>query len=489
MSSHFTRREFLLTGLGALSALATGCGGSTAASQPNIPPNVPQTANYVFPQGFIWGAATSAYQIEGAWNEDGRGVSIWDTFAHTPGKIINGDTGDVACDHYHRYHDDVALMTQLHLGSYRFSISWPRIFPIGSGSPNQLGIDFYNRLTDEILAAGIRPLPTLFHWELPQTLQDAGGWANRDTAFRFADYADTMARTLGDRLKVWLIFNEPGIFTQLGYLWGSHAPGIADFPTFLKVSHVANIAQGQAFQAMKAGNSALAISSAFAMSPQEPNSSSAADQDAAERSHAFNNVWHLDPPLKGQYPDAFRPLPAAQMDIRAGDMDLIRAPFDFIGLNNYSRSIAGYSASGTLPGLEVWWGGGNVGSKTDMGWEVWPNGIYEIIMRVWRDYHLPIEVTENGCGYSDAPDANNVIHDQRRIDFYSGYLKSVHQAIQESANVRAYHAWSLIDNFEWTYGYTQKFGLTWVDFQTQARTIKNSGRWYAQLAQSNTLVA
>jgi beta-glucosidase len=460
------RRTFLEAGIGALGAATIRCGKSSSASSPS-------SAVRSFPPGFLWGAATSAYQIEGGWNADGKGESVWDRFAHTPGKILNGDTGDVACDHYHRYREDVELMRRLNLGSYRFSISWSRIQPDGHGSVNRAGLDFYDRLTDEILAAGIRPLPTLFHYDLPQALSDRGGWTVRDTAQRFADYAATVASALGDRIQSWLLLNEPWVFTLQGYLTGGFPPGVADWPTYLRSTHVVNIAQGQAFRAVRAVAGRSRLSTAFSMGPFEPRSSSPEDQAAVERAHAFNNLWFLEPAIHGRYPDALRPLPDALMDIRSGDMDLVRAPFDFIGINTYQRGIAWAESPSLIPGLDASFGLATVGPKTDYGWEVWPQSIHDIVVRIHRDYGLPIEITENGCGYNDGPNAAGDIADKRRIDFHRGYLAALHEAIQEGADVRAYHAWSLMDNFEWTNGFSQRFGLVYVDFSSEQRTVKD----------------
>lgn len=482
-----TRREFVKASLGAMGAVAVGCGGGTS------PHPTPSSTILEFPQGFLWGAAASSYQIEGGWNADGKGPSIWDEFVHeTPSPIDNGDTGDIACDHYHLYAQDVALMSSLKLGSYRFSISWPRVLPTGSGAINQPGLDFYDKLTDDLLAAGIRPLPTLFHWDLPQAVSDQGGWTARDTAQLFADYAAVMVNALGDRISTWLILNEPMWFTLLGYWTGSNAPGLAsDFTRYISATHIVNIAQGQAFQAMKAANANLKIGSACSMTPIEPKTDSSADQDAAGRLHALLNLWFVEPALHGQYPDAFQPFPSTQMGIQPGDMSLIAAPFDFIGINCYSRGIAWAQSPGVwnLPYFDVGYGGGDVGATTDNGWEVWPDALHDILVTIYQQYGLPMEVTENGCAYNDGPNASGVIADQRRIDFYSGYLASLYKAIQEGVDVRGYHAWSIMDNFEWLDGFSMRFGLTYVDFTSPARTrtVKNSGQWYAQVAATNTV--
>jgi beta-glucosidase len=450
-------------------------------------------ARLAFPPGFHWGAATASYQIEGAWQADGKGESIWDRFAHTPGKVKHGHTGDVACDSYHRFREDVSLMKEMGLGSYRFSISWPRVQPTGRGAANRAGLDYYARLVDALLAAGIRPFPTLYHWDLPQALEDDGGWPNRDLAGRFADYAEIAVRALGDRVHGWMIFNEPNIFTTMGYLLGIHAPGRREPEAFLRATHVVNLAHGDAFRAMRAAKSGLSIGTAFNMSHVDPAGDSVADGDAAERWHRFMNEWFLRPALRGEYPEAHpKGLPESTMGIEPGDFERMRAPLDFVGINLYTRSIVraapadgGPLSIGALPVGGV---GGDEGPKTDFGWEVWPDALYQILVRISKDYDRPpIEITENGCSYGDGPDAEGVVNDRRRIDFYRGYLAAVHRAIEDGADVRGYHAWSLLDNFEWAEGYEQRFGIVWVDFATGRRIVKASGRWYGEVARANTL--
>jgi beta-glucosidase len=441
-----------------------------------------------FPEGFHWGTATASYQIEGAAKEDGKGESIWDRFTHTPGKIRTGDTGDVACDSYHRHAEDVALMREMNLSSYRFSIAWPRILPEGSGNPNAKGLDYYGRLVDDLLAAGIRPLPTLYHWDLPQALEDAGGWPNRDTAGRFADYAHTVVRALGDRIENWIIFNEPQIFTLMGYRIGIHAPGRRDEDAFLRAGHTVNLAQGDAFRAIRAEQPEARLGTAFSMSACEPAGDSEADASAAERWHRFTNCWFLEPALRGTYPDIFPDgLPEDRMDVREGDAERIRAPLDFLGINLYTRSQIAHCDGGPL-GLDAQHV--SVGSedvpRTDFGWEVWPQAIYDVLMRITRDFDRPtLEITENGCSYADAPDARGLVNDTRRIEFFRGYLAAVARAIEEGADVRGYHAWTLLDNFEWSEGYAQRFGLTYVDFPSGDRTLKESGRWFGRVAAEN----
>jgi beta-glucosidase len=480
-----------------LPALFSGCTGSSraiAGSPARALPQFDTSSEAAFPKGFFWGTATASYQIEGAWNEDGKGESIWDRFAHTPGKIKNGDTGDIACDSYHRWPEDIALMRAMNQNSYRFSISWPRIQPSGSGAANPKGIDYYSRLVDALLEAHVRPMVTLYHWDLPQALEDAGGWTNRDTAGRFAEYVQLFSQALGDRVTDWMIFNEPAAFVDLGYLDGTHAPGHTSLLDFLRATHVVNLAQGAGFRALKAVRPAARVGTAFSMSACEPATNSAADRLAAERAHAITNVWFLETALHGRYPEALTFLPETAMRIRPGDMEKVRAPLDFIGINLYYRTIA--SAAGTMERVAhaqdwlfpVKMEGGHEGPKTDFGWEIWPKALYDMVMRITRDYNRPvIEITESGCSYNDGPDADGVIHDSRRITYHREYLAALARSIGDGADVRGYHAWSLMDNFEWADGFSQRFGLAYVDFKTQKRTIKDSGRWYGDLAQRNAL--
>ena len=441
-----------------------------------------------FPEGFHWGTATASYQIEGAWNEDGKGESIWDRFAHTPGKVKHGHTGDRACDHYHRYREDVALMRELGLTSYRFSIGWPRIQPTGRGAVSAKGVDFYQRLADGLLEAGIRPFATLYHWDLPQALEDAGGWPNRDTAARFAEYAHHTVRALGDRVSHWMIFNEPKIFTVMGYLVGIHAPGRNDREAFLRATHTVNLAQGEAFRAIKGERPGATVGTAFNLSPCEPATDSDADREATRRWDRFVNAWFLDPALRGRYPDAFLGgVPEETLGVRPGDMERVRAPLDFVGINLYTRTIVSAAPDDTNLGARPTHPfGGTDGPRTEFGWEVWPEALHDMVLQVTREYDRPvIEVTENGCSYGDGPDAEGVVRDTRRIEFHRGFLEALHRAIEAGADVRGYHAWTLMDNFEWAEGYEQRFGLVHVDFASQARTIKESGRWFARVAAEN----
>jgi len=503
-----TRRQFAHSTLaaGLAAALPTGlfsacslssnaartAGSATSSNSHSM--RFDSSSDTAFPKGFFWGAATAAYQVEGAWNEDGKGESIWDRFAHTPGKIKNGDTGDIACDSYHRWEEDIALARAMNLNSYRFSISWPRIQPAGSGPANSKAIDYYSRLVDALLEARIRPFVTLYHWDLPQPLEDAGGWPNRDSSSRFADYADIVARALGDRVSDWMLFNEPLAFTYNGYLNGTHAPGRNRIIDFLRASHTVNLAQALGFHALKALRPSARVGTAFNMSTCEPATDSDSDRAATDRAHAITNLWFLEPALKGSYPEALSFLPEMAMGIKSGDFDKLRAPLDFIGINLYYRTIV--SAPSTLERLshtQQWLfpakiTGGQQGPKTGIGWEVWPQAMYDMVTRISRDFNRPqIEITESGCAYNDGPDASGVISDQRRIEYHRQYLQALARAMADGADVRGYHAWTLLDNFEWAEGFSQRFGLAYVDFKTQQRTIKDSGKWYAKVAAENRI--
>jgi len=448
-----------------------------------------------FPHGFRWGVATAAYQIEGAVKDDGRGESVWDRFSHTPGAVKNGDTGDVACDSYRRYLDDVALMRQLHVSSYRFSISWPRIQADGSGAPNPKGIDHYKRLVGALREAGIRPLVTLYHWDIPQALVDRGGWTRRDTAARFTDYTQIVARALGSEVEHWAIFNEPKACTHYGYLPEHSEPCGTDPSKFLLASHVINLAQGDTFRAMKAIDPAFRIGGAYDVSPMFAATDSDADRAAAERFHRFQNLWFLKPPLTGRYPEGVLPPERlhALLGFEDGDEKRMRAELDWIGINYYSRFFVSDVPQGNgVPGLNAQphWGAADARERTDFGWEVYPQGLYEIARTIARETgHRPIEITENGAAYGIGPDAQGRVRDAQRIDFLRGHLEQVARAIADGLPIRGYHCWSLLDNFEWTSGYSQRFGLVHVDYANrQKRTIKDSGQWYAKVAAANALV-
>ena len=463
-----------------------------------------------FPYGFLWGMATASYQVEGAWNEDGKGESIWDRWTHTVGKIRGAGTGDVACDHYHLYPQDIAMLKRLNQKSYRFSISWARIQPSGRGAVNQKGIDHYKRVMDALHEAGIRPFCTLYHWDLPQGLEDLGGWPNRDLAGYFADYAGILAKELGDRITVWAPFNMPWTFTNLGYGAGVFPPGRANYADFLKAAHTVNLAQGEAFRSIKAASSKATVGSAYGMSPAYPKTKSDADKAATARYHAMNNLFFLETAMKGKYPNAFvGEIPYSAMGFRAGDEKIMQVPLDWIGFHYYTRrfvSAAGPAARGGSGSLATetqdTGAGGNdytqfisemptEGAVTDGGLEIWPHGIYDLVMQISREYSFPIiEITESGCGYLDTPYERDEGHvpDTRRIDFFRSELAELARAIKDGARVRAFHAWSALDNFEWNDGYTQRYGLTYVDFRDQKRTVKNSGLWYGRVAAANRLL-
>jgi len=483
-----SRRDFLGGLIGAAAVISLPASGRAFGGLPEAH-NV--FIPFQFPKDFLWGVATASYQIEGAWDADGKGESIWDRFSHTVGKVKGGDTGDVACDSYHRYKEDVEIAKKLNVKSYRFSISWPRIQANGTGKPNPKGLDYYKRVADALREAKIRPLATLYHWDLPQALEDAGGWPNRDMVGRFTEYSEIVTRALKDHISDWCIFNEPWVFTFLGYARGEHAPARKDLDAALRATHVVNLAQGSAFRAIKAVNPKFQVGTAFSVANSEPATSGAEDKAAAERFHAINNVWFIHPALKGEYPNAFvAGNPYDVMGVKPGDMELCKVPLDYLGLNYYDRQLVSAIPVGPGEAAAGLYNFGAVeGPLTDFAWEVWPDSFYELIARISREYNQPVlEVTENGCSYLDSPDVHGRVPDQRRIDFTRGYLSALGRAIKDGANVRSYHHWSLLDNFEWAEGYAQRFGLVYVDFRDQRRIIKDSGYWYGKLAASGALV-
>jgi beta-glucosidase len=463
-----------------------------------------------FPDGFVWGTATAAFQIEGAVAEDGRGRSIWDTFSHEPGRVVDGTTADVACDHYHRYAEDVAMMADLGIGSYRFSISWPRIVPSGSGSVNQAGLDFYSRLVDALLAHGIEPLATLYHWDLPQPLQDAGGWTVRTTAERFAEYAQIVGAALGDRVPTITTFNEPWCAAFLGYGSGVHAPGIADNASSLAAVHHLNLAHGLGVAALRSsmpvgGRASITLNLAVVRATSD----SEADQHAAKHVDGLCNRIFLDPVLRGEYPaDVLDDLQHITdwSFIKDGDTGLIQQPLDVLGVNYYSptlvtaatpelRAQAGgrwvndpQSADGPtpFPGTDLAFAAPQQGPYTAMGWRIEPASLTELLLRVHRDHpDLPLMITENGCAFPDEPGADGVVHDADRIDYLRGHLAAAHEAIAQGVDLRGYYCWSLMDNFEWAWGLSKRFGLIHVDFDTGERRWKESAHWYRDVIAAN----
>lgn len=436
---------------------------------------------YKFPHNFLWGAASAAYQVEGAWNEDGRGESIWDRFSHTPGKITDGDTGDIACDHYHRYEEDIALMRQLGLKAYRFSTSWSRVLPSGRGRINPKGLDFYDRLVDRLCAASVEPLLTLYHWDLPQALQDEGGWDNRSTAYAFADYVALMVKRLGDRVKFWTTFNEPSVITYIGFLTGEHAPGIKDQRMAYQVAHHLMVAHGLGVQAIRGANSKVDAGIVLNLWMAEPASDSAEDLVAANKYWDENETLFLDPLFKGHYPPTVIDMVGKNMPkIQDGDMALIAQQLDFVGINYYSRNVL--SAKGKLEKIE--------GSEyTEMGWEVCAPALRRMLVKINSEYKLPpIYITENGVAFKDEVSTDGNIHDPRRIEYLKNHFIQTRLAMLDGVDVRGYMVWSLMDNFEWGYGFSKRFGLTYVDYATQKRIIKDSGRWYAEVIRRNDVI-
>jgi len=433
-----------------------------------------------FPDTFLWGAATSAYQIEGSPLADGAGPSIWHAFSHTPGRIADGTTGDVACDHYHRYRDDIALMANLGLDAYRFSINWGRVFPEGTGRINPKGLDFYRRLVDGLHQRGITPMATLYHWDLPLALQDRGGWLNRDSAGWFSDYAQTVVQALGDRVPLWATINEPWVVAVGGHLNGDLAPGHQNPAEAALVGHHLLRAHATAVQACRA-EGAQDVGLVVNLEPQHPATDSEDDQAAATRRDAFINRWFLDPALLGQYPaDLIEGFGAAWPDLPEADLALIREPMDFIGVNYYSRGVVRHGGLGVPDRTERVRQDGQ--PHTAMDWEVYPQGLTETLFRLKQDYGNPrLYITENGAAFPDPAPAKNSVADPERVDYLRTHLLAVHEAISQGVDLRGYFAWSLLDNFEWSYGYTKRFGLVQVDYATQARTLKASARFYAEV--------
>ncbi|WP_280693781.1 MULTISPECIES: GH1 family beta-glucosidase [unclassified Kitasatospora] len=432
------------------------------------------------PDDFLWGAATAAYQIEGAVAEDGRAPSIWDTFSHTPGKVAAGDTGDTACDHYHRWPEDLRLAGQLGLAAYRFSIAWPRVVPQADGRVNQAGLAFYDRLTDALLEAGLTPFPTLYHWDLPQAQQDRGGWPERATAERFAEYAAVVAERLGDRITDWATLNEPLCSAWIGHLDGAMAPGLRDLTAAVRASYHLHLGHGLAVQALRAAVPGARIGIVNNLSPILPASDSAADRTAARRADGHVNRWWLDPIHGRGYPKDMVDLYGVDLPIHPGDLELIAAPLDWLGLNYYFRQHVTADPSGPAPYTRQVPGPNP--ERTAMGWEVHAPGLEELLLRLTEEYGARrIYVTENGSAYPDTVTADGSIHDAQRARYLEQHLAACASAVAKGAPLAGYFAWSLLDNFEWAYGYEKRFGLVHVDYATQRRTIKASGHRYAEL--------
>ncbi len=435
-----------------------------------------------FPDGFLWGASTAAYQIEGAAAEDGRGPSIWDKFTRRPGAILNGDNGDRACDHYHRFGEDVELMKRLNLNAYRFSISWSRVLPYGAGGVNKAGLDFYDRLLDRVAEAGMEPWICLYHWDLPQALEDKDGWLNRDVAGWYADYAQLIVRRLGDRVRHFATFNEPNVATFKGYGDGEHAPGIRGRKTALQALHNMNLAHGLGMQAMRAERSGLLLGNIYNLHPVEPATDRPGDREAAEMLDAMWNRAFPDPQILGRYPEAL----AEEMTpyIREDDFKIITQKLDYFAFNHYTRLRAKHDSNHPFGIAEV--PPPQNRPQTAMGWEVAPDAFLAQLKEAKERYgNLPIYVTENGAAYPDTVDAQGRIKDRDRIEYLRAYLTAIHDAIAAGVPVKGYFVWSLLDNFEWALGYSMRFGLVHVDYDTLERRPKDSFHFYAECAGQN----
>ncbi|MFI6595110.1 GH1 family beta-glucosidase [Nonomuraea sp. NPDC050536] len=431
---------------------------------------------------FLWGAATSSYQIEGAFADDGRGPSIWDTFSRTPGKVVNGETGDVACDHYHRYLDDAQLMAGLGLQAYRFSISWPRIVP-EPGVVNRKGLDFYDRLVDALLAREILPWPTLYHWDLPQHLEDAGGWPARDTAYRFAEYAGIVHEALRDRVSHWTTLNEPWCSALLGYANGEHAPGREEPSAAVAAVHHLLLGHGLAVPLLS-GNIGITLNMSHVTAATE----APEDVDAARRIDGIQNRLFVDPVLRGAYPADVMADLAGLSDfshVHDGDLEIISRPVDFLGVNYYSPALVAAGEpvpQGSTPWIGAesahWVDGGR--ERTSMGWEIDESGLHDLLVRLRKDYPaVDLYITENGAAFADVVSSDGAVHDPDRIDYLRRHLNACADAIRDGVPLKGYFAWSLLDNFEWAHGYGRRFGIVHVDFDTQKRTPKDSALWYA----------
>jgi beta-glucosidase len=457
------------------------------------------TEKIKFPKGFLWGVATASYQIEGACSEDGRGESVWDRFSHTPGAVMNGDTGDTACDHYHRWLDDIKIMKDLGLKAYRLSVAWPRILPKGRGQVNQAGLDFYSRLVDGLLEAGIIPFVTIFHWDLPQALQDIGGWANREVVDDFVAYTDTVTKCLGDRVKYWITHNEPSVYAFIGNLVGEHAPGIKDLPTALRVAHHLLLSHGRAVPVIRFNVPDAQVGITLNLNFMEPASPSAVDFHAHRYNFGMWNRWFADPLYGRRYPadvveDFIQEevVPPSGLDfVLPGDLNEIAAPTDFLGVNYYTRQIVrntNVPESQNLP-QQVFPPTQDKSRYQEFpGWEIYPDGLHRVLSWLYFNYQVPaLYVTENGASFSDGPDTSGRIADQRRIDYLHGHFAASAKAIEAGVPLKGYFVWSLLDNFEWGFGYSQRFGIVWVDFNTQERILKDSAKWYQQVIRNNAI--
>jgi beta-glucosidase len=429
-----------------------------------------------FPKDFVWGVATSSYQIEGAVAQDGRGATIWDTFSHTPGKTLNGDTGDVACDHYNRYKEDVALMASLAVQSYRFSLAWSRILPQGTGKVNGRGLDFYDRLVDELLSRGIVPMVTLYHWDLPQTLQDAGGWVSREIVNAFVEYVDVATRHLGDRVKLWTTHNEPWCISFLSHFLGEHAPGQRSMRSALAAAHHVMLSHGMALEAIRANVRDVQAGITLNFTHVDPADDREEDITAAHRYDGYFNRWFLDPLFKAQYPeDMWAFFGNLVPPVQEGDLETIARPMDYLGMNYYTRTLIGAGKEEPFFTRTE----RARAEHTAMDWEVHPQGMEKLLVRIHETYNPPaIYITENGAAFDDAPNAEGEIADARRQAFLEAHFEAAERALAQGVPLKGYYVWSFLDNFEWAFGYERRFGIVYVDFKTQKRTPKQSARWY-----------
>jgi beta-glucosidase len=441
-----------------------------------------------FPEGFLWGAATAAYQVEGAVQEDGRRPSIWDIFSHTPGKTFHGDTGDIACDQYHRFEADLDLLVELGIPAYRFSVAWPRVIPSGRGAINQAGLDYYRRLVDGLLQRGITPVLTLYHWDLPQALQDEGGWTRRDTAQAFAGYTAAVYRALGDRVPFWITLNEPWCSAFVGYLQGRHAPGWRDEAAALTAAHHLLLGHGLAVQALRDLGGKKEIGIVLNLASQVPASDDPADLAATRRIDGNENRFFLDPLFRSSYPEDMVEYYSVVSDfsfIQDGDFSLIAAPLDFLGINYYEQHIVRADPQNCERGaiIEV-----PPGPRTDGNIGINPSGLTELLIRVKNEYTaLPLYVTESGIALHDYVDPEGRVDDVERIAYYDAHFRAAHAAIEQGVNLRGYFTWSLLDDFEWALGYSMRFGLVYVDYRTQTRIPKLSAHWYHEVIRHNAL--
>lgn len=446
-------------------------------------------SSLIFPKDFEWGAATASYQIEGAYNEDGKGKSIWDIFSHKKGNVLNNHTGDIACDHYHKYKEDIKLMKRIGLDTYRFSISWPRILPSGRANINNKGIDFYKRLVDNLLEAGIKPAATLYHWDLPQNLQSNGGWENRDVAKYFNEYANIMFEELGDLVPRWITHNEPFVVSMLGNYFGEHAPGKKNLKTAIKVSHNLLLSHGMALKSYRESNLDGEIGITLNLVPVYAKTNNKKDQIAKDYTDAFNNRWFLDPLFKGEYPKILTDLYQEKIggfEIRKGDLDLISKEVDFLGINYYSRSVVEYNDQSLLKNKII---KPKNSEYTEMNWEIYPQGLKDLLLKINNEYtEKPIFITENGAAFDDHVSGEDRVHDQNRVDYLKSHFKVAHQLIEEGIPLKGYYVWSLMDNFEWAYGYTKRFGLIYVDYDNgQKRILKDSAKMYSEIIKNNSI--